>query len=159
MKKIVALGAAGVLTFVMGTSVFAASSAMSPARGYATGRLVGHHVEHFGGHFNHVGMPGCSLSNQFCQTSAGYSVGDRVTEAPAPTPAAAPTGGRQTVSGQTYTQEDSGGYVSSGSYESGSYGSGSQGYGGGNSGNYGYGNCWGNGGGHHSGGHGRGCHW
>lgn len=189
MKKLLALGAAGVLTLVMGTSVFAASSGAVSARSYAAGGLVGHHVEHFGGHYTHyAGLPGCSFSDQFCWTSAGYSVGNRVTEAPAPSSGQQASGGQQAVSNQTYTQGssggqqavanqtytqgNSGGYVSSGSYGSG------QGYGGNytdsNSNGvcdywedgscYGYGNGsggygYGNGGGHHGGGHHGGCRW
>ncbi len=161
MKKMAVLAAAGVLTLMMGTSVFASSSAAGSARGYATDGLLVHHAEYFGGHYNHVGLPGCSFSNQSCWRTSGYSVGDRVTEAPAP----AATGG------QTYTQGGSGGYVSTGSY-----GTGNQGYGG----NYtdadsngvcdywedgscygnGYGGGYGNGHhGGHGGGHGRGCRW
>ncbi len=164
MKKMAVLAAAGVLTLMMGTSVFASSSAAGSARGYATDGLMAHHAEYFGGYYNHVGMPGCPFSNQSCWTTAGYSVGDRVTEPPAP------TGGQQAASGQTYSQGSTGGYVSTGSY---SYGSGNQGYGGnytdansnGVCDNWEDGSCYGNGygggygNGHHGGGHGRGCRW
>lgn len=156
MKKIAAIGVAGVLTLMMGTSVLAAGSAAVSGRGTATGGLIVHHAEYFGGHFNHVGLPDCSLSNQFCRTATGYSLGAQVTEAPVS------SGGQQVASGQTYTQGNSG-----------SYGSGSQGYGGnytdtnsnGVCDNWENGSCYGNGygsgqgygGGHHSGGHRGGC--
>ncbi len=167
MKKVVVLGAAGILTLVMGTSVFASGSAVVSPRSYGTGGLIGHHVEHFGGHYNHAGIPGCAYSGQFCWTSAGYSVGDRVTQAPAPTPSASSgqqsSGGQQAVYTQTYTPSSSSGYTSTGSYGAGQgYGSNytdsnSNGvcdyYESGNS--YGYGH----GGGHHGGGHHGGCRW
>ena len=154
MKKVVVLGAAGILTLVMGTSVFASGSAVVSPRSYGTGGLIGHHVEHFGGHYNHAGIPGCAYSGQFCWTSAGYSVGDRVTQAPTPTPSASSgqqsSGGQQAVYTQTYTPSSSSGYTSTGSYGAGQgYGS-SYGYG---NGGYGYGH----GGGHHGGGHHGGC--
>ncbi|MCI9380249.1 MAG: hypothetical protein HFG88_04300 [Dorea sp.] len=174
MKKVVVLGAAGILTLVMGTSVFASGSAVVSPRSYGTGGLIGHHVEHFGGHYNHAGIPGCAYSGQFCWTSAGYSVGDRVTQAPAPTPSASSgqqsSGGQQAVYTQTYTPSSSSGYTSTGSYGAGQgYGSNytdsnSNGvcdyYESGNS--YGYGNGgygYGHGGGHHGGGHHGGCRW
>lgn len=168
MKKVVVLGAAGILTLVMGTSVFASGSAVVSPRSYGTGGLIGHHVEHFGGHYNHAGIPGCAYSGQFCWTSAGYSVGDRVTQAPTPTPTPSASsgqqssGGQQAVYTQTYTPSSSSGYTSTGSYGAGQgYGSNytdsnSNGvcdyYESGNS--YGYGNGgygYGHGGGHHGG--------
>lgn len=165
MKKVVVLGAAGILTLVMGTSVFASGSAVVSPRSYGTGGLIGHHVEHFGGHYNHAGIPGCAYSGQFCWTSAGYSVGDRVTQAPTPTPTPSASsgqqssGGQQAVYTQTYTPSSSSGYTSTGSYGAGqgygsnytdsnsngvcdyyesgnSYGYGNGGYG------YGHGGCW-----------------